>query len=45
MNVFSYMAYEAIFKLNVEAVVELVENGNISNEDLINNYRKAVAKG
>ena len=40
-----YMAYEAICKMNADGMVEAVAKQEFSDEECIQNYRKAAAKG
>ena len=40
-----YMAYEAICKMNEDGMVEATTKRDFTNEECMNNYRKAAAKG
>jgi glutamate synthase (NADH) len=40
-----YMAYEAICKMNAEGMVEAKTNEQFTDEEVMQNYRKAAAKG
>lgn len=40
-----YMAYEAMCKMNADGMIEAMAKREFTDDDLMNNYRKAAAKG